>query len=126
MTDQQLTVREQSVALRLASSNPNPVRHIAPETCETMRRLIRARQEVFELIEQFEGEVRMQFDDALMLDALDLDYSDWPSDKQITPNDARAFLNKVRGEVALDADRLPENNLPEGVVDFWRWKTERA
>lgn len=127
MDDQQPTASQQTVALRLASSNSNPVRHIPPTTCETIRRLIRARQEVFELIEQLEGEVRMSFDDFRILETLDLDYNstDWAADKEVTQDDARAFLKKAHGEVALDADKLPDNNLPDGVIDLRGWQVER-
>lgn len=121
MNDQQPTTGEQSVTLRLASSNPNPVRHIPPEACETIRRLIRTRQEVFELIEQLESEVRMSFDDFRILETLDLDYPDWPTDQQITPDDARTFIKKARGEAMLDADRWQPMDVPDNVVSVNDW-----
>lgn len=121
MNDQQPTALQQTVALRLASSNSNPVRHIPPAACETIRRLIRSRQEAFELIEQLESETRLQFDDTLMQDALDLDYSDWPADMQVTPDDARTFIKKARGEAVLDADRWQPMDVPDNVVSVNDW-----
>lgn len=119
------TAHQQSVNLTLASYNPHPVRRISQETCETIQRLIRTRQEEFELIDSLEKVARVRFDnDALLLDALDADYSYWPADRPVSPDDAREFLQKAFGETMLDADRWPDiPDNPGNVISiFDHWK----